>query len=286
MGVVIVAAGNWMRAQRTKSDSLPERIPVSDSVCRQLSVSTKEAMGLQYSGPMASLVLTDSSQLTSDGSEKLPDQIMYPYADPYDLQKHVFSSLKVFVLCSRDFRPSSLDKLQEVCRLRLYQVYAWGVPLIIAGVAAFVDNLPPSHNSLLRPRFGQRTCWFYDLNDHPLGWSGPPWLFLPPKQWPLSQFTPVAEAALPDVKSSPLNVLIVNPSTDSIETLLLKHSSWKKLVNAMALVLRFLKHCKSKNHQTGLLSPQELTGAIQLICRVVQAVTFIADVELIQAKKP
>nr|CAD7405763.1 unnamed protein product [Timema poppensis] len=115
------------------------------------------------------------------------------------------------------------------------------------------------------------------LNDHPLGWSGPPWLFLPPKQWPLSRFTPVAEAALPDVKSSPLNVIIVNPATDSIETLLLKHSLWKKLVNAMALVLHFFKHCKSKNRQTGLLSPQELTEAIQCICRVVQAVTFIAD---------
>nr|CAD7571944.1 unnamed protein product [Timema californicum] len=42
-----------------------------------------------YSSPMASLVLTDSSQLTSDGFEKLPEQIMYPYAEPYDLQKHV-----------------------------------------------------------------------------------------------------------------------------------------------------------------------------------------------------
>nr|CAD7266832.1 unnamed protein product [Timema shepardi] len=31
---------------------------------------------------MASLVLTDSF-------EKLPEQIMYPYAEPYDLQKHV-----------------------------------------------------------------------------------------------------------------------------------------------------------------------------------------------------
>nr|CAD7401636.1 unnamed protein product [Timema cristinae] len=40
---------------------------------------------------MASLVLTDSSQLTSDGFEKLPDQIMYLYAEPYDLQKHVTS---------------------------------------------------------------------------------------------------------------------------------------------------------------------------------------------------
>nr|CAD7456664.1 unnamed protein product [Timema tahoe] len=42
---------------------------------------------MTYSSPMASLVLTDSSQLTADGFEKLPDQIMYPYAEPYDLQK-------------------------------------------------------------------------------------------------------------------------------------------------------------------------------------------------------
>nr|CAD7424983.1 unnamed protein product [Timema monikensis] len=40
----------------------------------------------------ASLVLTYSSQLTADGFKKLPDQIMYPYAEPNDLQKHVFSS--------------------------------------------------------------------------------------------------------------------------------------------------------------------------------------------------
>nr|CAD7580862.1 unnamed protein product [Timema californicum] len=39
-----------------------------------------------YSSPVASLVLADSF-------EKLPDQITYLYAKPYDLQKHVFSSL-------------------------------------------------------------------------------------------------------------------------------------------------------------------------------------------------
>nr|CAD7394878.1 unnamed protein product [Timema cristinae] len=37
--------------------------------------------------PTALLVLSDSSQLTSDGFEKLPDQIMYPYTEPNDLQK-------------------------------------------------------------------------------------------------------------------------------------------------------------------------------------------------------
>nr|CAD7258154.1 unnamed protein product [Timema shepardi] len=40
------------------------------------------------SSPMASLVLTDSSQLTAKSFKMLPDQIMYTYAEPYDLQKH------------------------------------------------------------------------------------------------------------------------------------------------------------------------------------------------------
>nr|CAD7569799.1 unnamed protein product [Timema californicum] len=40
---------------------------------------------------MTSLVLTDSSHLRAHGFEKLPDQIMYPYAEPYDLQKHLSS---------------------------------------------------------------------------------------------------------------------------------------------------------------------------------------------------
>nr|CAD7196090.1 unnamed protein product [Timema douglasi] len=43
----------------------------------------------EYSSPMTYLVLTDISQLRADGFERLPDQIMYPYAEPYDMQKHV-----------------------------------------------------------------------------------------------------------------------------------------------------------------------------------------------------
>nr|CAD7404881.1 unnamed protein product [Timema cristinae] len=43
--------------------------------------------------PVASLVLTDSSQLTSDSFKKLPDHITYPYAKPDDLQKHVFRAV-------------------------------------------------------------------------------------------------------------------------------------------------------------------------------------------------
>ncbi|XP_058059118.1 probable G-protein coupled receptor Mth-like 1 isoform X2 [Anopheles bellator] len=61
----------------------------------------------------------------------------------------------------RDLRPTSLEKSQEVCRLRIYEVYAWGVPLVIAGVAAILDNLPDSSDSYLKPRFGEARCWFF-----------------------------------------------------------------------------------------------------------------------------
>uniref|UniRef100_A0A182YFZ7 G-protein coupled receptors family 2 profile 2 domain-containing protein n=1 Tax=Anopheles stephensi TaxID=30069 RepID=A0A182YFZ7_ANOST len=60
-----------------------------------------------------------------------------------------------------DLRPTSLEKSQEICRLRIYEVYAWGVPLVIAGVAAILDNLPDSNDTYLRPRFGEAKCWFY-----------------------------------------------------------------------------------------------------------------------------
>uniref|UniRef100_A0A7G3AVA5 Putative g-protein coupled receptor mth-like 1 isoform x2 n=1 Tax=Lutzomyia longipalpis TaxID=7200 RepID=A0A7G3AVA5_LUTLO len=62
----------------------------------------------------------------------------------------------------RDFRPTTLERSQELCRLRLYEVYAWGVPLLFSGVAAILDNLPDStDDAFLRPRFGEKKCWFY-----------------------------------------------------------------------------------------------------------------------------
>ncbi|XP_050437799.1 probable G-protein coupled receptor Mth-like 1 [Adelges cooleyi] len=61
----------------------------------------------------------------------------------------------------RDLRPANLDKGQEACRLRLYQLYAWGVPLVIATLAAVLDRIPPDqYQSLIRPKFGEQRCWF------------------------------------------------------------------------------------------------------------------------------
>lgn len=64
----------------------------------------------------------------------------------------------------RDFRPTSLEKGQELMRLRIYQMYAWGVPFVICLVAIVLDNLAKSpEDTFLRPRFGEKKCWFYGL---------------------------------------------------------------------------------------------------------------------------
>lgn len=67
-----------------------------------------------------------------------------------------------FIIFSRDLRPASLEKGQELLRLRFYAAYAWGGPLIVAGLAAFLDHLPQKpEDTFLRPRFGEKQCWFY-----------------------------------------------------------------------------------------------------------------------------
>lgn len=58
----------------------------------------------------------------------------------------------------RDFRPSSLEKNQELFRLRLFRVYAWGLSFIIAGTAAILEHTS-EQNDFWKPGFGQH-CWF------------------------------------------------------------------------------------------------------------------------------
>lgn len=58
----------------------------------------------------------------------------------------------------RDLRPQNLEKSQERCRLRLYEVYAWGFPALIALTGLILDVVP---GEALRPGFGIDKCWFH-----------------------------------------------------------------------------------------------------------------------------
>lgn len=71
----------------------------------------------------------------------------------------VITSFIVFFL--RDLRPTSLDKGQETYRLVLYELYAWGGPLIIVSVGTIMDQLlNDKYPAVLRPNFGHHSCWF------------------------------------------------------------------------------------------------------------------------------
>nr|CAD7437885.1 unnamed protein product [Timema bartmani] len=86
----------------------------------------------KYNSPMASLVLTESSQPTADGFEKLPDQIMYPYTEPNDLQKHAqFQQASEFLQnemgqtvnrASRDKIPINLTKDEIQSYIKRFQI--------------------------------------------------------------------------------------------------------------------------------------------------------------------
>ncbi|KAL1450488.1 hypothetical protein WDU94_002852 [Cyamophila willieti] len=62
----------------------------------------------------------------------------------------------------RVVQPTSLDKTQVTFRLRMYKLYAWGVPLIISGLGALMDHLPPDYQpNMMKPKFGESRCWFH-----------------------------------------------------------------------------------------------------------------------------
>lgn len=70
-------------------------------------------------------------------------------------------------LVFRDLRPQSIEKSQERCRLRLYEIYAWGGPFLIAGTAAILDLAAANSDSgFLRPRFCENTAWFSGKSDY------------------------------------------------------------------------------------------------------------------------
>lgn len=49
----------------------------------------------------------------------------------------------------------------------MYEIYAWGVPSVIATIAVVFDNLPQgTFPSILKPKFAVRNCWFYGRSIH------------------------------------------------------------------------------------------------------------------------
>lgn len=59
----------------------------------------------------------------------------------------------------RDFRPN-MERNQERNRLRIYKIYAFGVPLLISGIAAMRHSSSTPGDEYSQPRFCETEYWF------------------------------------------------------------------------------------------------------------------------------
>nr|CAD7257078.1 unnamed protein product [Timema shepardi] len=126
-------------------------------------------MKQNYSSPMTSLVLTDSSQLTADSFEKLPDQIMYPYAEPYDLRKHLCF---VLIKTTTPYPVVSLSEQEKYFldtktnkRLEFPSLHEpWSVHLSVI-IPAFDEEtrLPPMLDECLEYLEGRKSGFKYEV---------------------------------------------------------------------------------------------------------------------------
>nr|CAD7418258.1 unnamed protein product [Timema poppensis] len=98
--------------------------------------------------------------LTAKSFEKLPDQIMYPYAEPYDLQKHVFSSCDILESDELGYLYFK-DRTGDTFRWKGENVSTSEVEAVISNVANYrdtvvygVENVKPLHISYYRDGLG------------------------------------------------------------------------------------------------------------------------------------
>lgn len=111
------------------------------------------------------------------------------------------------------------------------------------------------------------------LKNHPLWWTGPPWLHQPVHNWPIS--TPEFSDEIPELKTSALTTSVQeNELLDFIQSF----SSLTHLTRIFALVLRFVHNIKNrKDRHTGIISLNELNASLNKCISLVQQSEFYAE---------
>lgn len=117
------------------------------------------------------------------------------------------------------------------------------------------------------------------LQSHHLWWTGPKWLCLQSPEWPTLKKNDLDLTNVPELKPPISNVLVTTDivSTNSIQDLLHKFSTWSRLQYVMARVLRFIHNCRNNVRITGEISHSELRKSNNTICRLVQENEFSID---------
>lgn len=104
-------------------------------------------------------------------------------------------------------------------------------------------------------------------------WHRPYWMLLPKNKWPTSNVN--LNFDIPQQRTL-LNFLIVVDNLTIFPELILKYSSFNKLLRVTSYVLRFINNYqkKSTDKLIGLVTPKELENSLLLLTKVAQIGTF------------
>ncbi len=167
-------------------------------------------------------------------------------------------------------RPSTLKSPPQLDRFVANRVHA--IQELLPDVSW--RHVPTSSNPADLASRGVRAP---DLATSALWWSGPPWLSLPPNQWPATKLSkPVVPALVATIRL---------PSTPTPAVLSFIKDLWKRfsdffhLVPVCAYVCRFHHNCKASTDSriSGPLSYEEVMKAKSLVYRLAQS-EFYHDV--------
>ena len=205
-------------------------------------------------------------------------------------------------LCGAYLLAQLLHHIQQVFELPLSSVYAWTDSTIVLSwllgnprrfktyvgnrISYIVDLIGPDRwnhvNGVENPAdCASRGLFPSELLQHDLWWNGPPWLKLPPENWP-KQVSPN-----PIDTSEEIKEIVANPATLSVSTLIPtdRYSSFLYLKRVTAWMKRFLKNCLTPKEQRSLnptLSIEELADAEQYWIQVIQEEHFSGEVKALK----
>lgn len=122
-----------------------------------------------------------------------------------------------------------------------------------------------------------------ELLNHPLWWTGPPWLAASYSTWPayIIESTPTTTE---EEKKTSLPSFV---SLDYFDTLLNKYSSLPKIKRIIAYILRFVFNLKNPNSKKlSAFTQKELHDALLVLVKVVQSVSFPDEITKLRNNTP